>query len=835
MTASLDTLRAALAGRYAIERELGQGGMATVYLAQDLKHGRRVAVKVLSPEISSSLGPDRFLREIRLAASLQHPHILGVYDSGESDGVLYYVMPFVEGESLRDRLNRETLLPLEEAVQLAKEVADALGYAHGQGVVHRDIKPENVLLSGGHAVVADFGIAKAVSESGSDQLTKTGTSIGTPAYMSPEQAVGESNIDGRSDLYSLGCVLYEMLTGRPPFTGPSARAIMAQHSMEIVPSLQIMRQSIPDELEDAVLRALEKVPADRFPTASQFIKALSSPGTGTTNPRLSRARQSRASLAMIRRRPHRKLLVWGLAGLVPVLAVAGWLWSSRKGGAASNGSELRSIAVLYFQDQSPNHELQHVADGFTDALIHDLSGIKALSVTSRNGVLPYKGRILAPDSIGRALSVGTLVDGTIVEQAGQLRLSVSLINAATGKEIASRTLERPRQAVFELQDDLANEVSTFLRQRLGQEVELQQRQAETDKQSAWETYQKGQELLDDVDPLLGSGDRDAASARLKDADSLFARAENEDKNWLRPIVTRGWVAYRQARTGAWDRDQMAGWLAQSIGHADRALAKKPNDPEALELSGTVRYFVWLLNLEPDQAKREALLARADSDLRASVEGDPGRAVAWASRSHMLLSQSESAEGKLAALKAYEADPYLNSANLIVWRIFNGSFDLGDKVESRHWCQEGLRRFPDDPKFQECQLMLFTFEAAAADIPNAWAMQRRMVELTPENQHDLADHKSRMLVAIALARAGLADSARSVAVAARAGADIDPTRDVALWEAIARSVLKDNDEALHQLGQYLAANPQRRSFMAKDPGWYFEALRGDRKFAVLIGQ
>ncbi|MEP7324321.1 MAG: serine/threonine-protein kinase, partial [Gemmatimonadota bacterium] len=253
MTDPLAILREALAGQYAIERMLGQGGMATVYLAQDVKHDRLVAVKVLNPEVSSSVGADRFLREIRLAASLQHPHILGVYDSGEASDVLYYVMPFVEGESLRDRLNRETLLPVEEAVLLAREIADALGYAHAHGVVHRDIKPENVLLSGGHAVIADFGIALAVSQSGPERLTQTGTSIGTAAYMSPEQAAGESGVDGRSDIYSLGCVLYEMLSGRPPFTGPSARAIMAQHSMELVPSLQIVRQSIPDELEDAVL------------------------------------------------------------------------------------------------------------------------------------------------------------------------------------------------------------------------------------------------------------------------------------------------------------------------------------------------------------------------------------------------------------------------------------------------------------------------------------------------------------------------------------------------------------------------------------------------------
>ncbi|HEV8125650.1 MAG TPA: serine/threonine-protein kinase [Gemmatimonadales bacterium] len=836
MTDPLAILREALAGQYAVERMLGQGGMATVYLAQDLKHDRLVAVKVLNPEISSSLGSDRFLQEIRLAAKLQHPHILGVYDSGAAGGLLYYVMPFVEGESLRDRLNRETLLPLDEAVQLAREIADALGYAHSHGVVHRDIKPENVLLSGGHAMVADFGIARAVSQSGPDRLTQTGTSIGTPAYMSPEQAVGDGSIDGRSDIYSLGCVLYEMLSGRPPFTGPSASAIMAQHSMEIVPSLQIVRQSIPDELEDAVLHALEKVPADRFATASQFAKALSTPGSSTTSPRLSRQRLSRAA-PMRGHGPRRHYLRWGIIAAVPLLVAAGWLWTrrGRSAGSAAAAQALRSIAVLYFDDLSNNHEMQHVADGFTDALIHDLSGIDALTVISRNGVLPFKGKAIAPDSIGRVLGVGTLVDGTIEERGDQLRLTVSLINAANGKEIASRTMERPRAEMLALQDDLANQVSMFLRQRLGQEIQVQQRQAETSKVAAWEAFQRGQELLDDVDPLVASGDVPGASARLRAADSVFTEVEELDSRWLRPIVSRGWVAYRQARTGAWDRDAMHQWLDQSIGHADRALKQRPGDAEALELSGTVRYFVWLLNLEPDPARSEALLKRAEADLRAAVAADPGRAVAWASLSHMLLSQSQSAEGKLAALKAYEADPYLTQANLIVWRIFNGSFDLGDKVESRHWCEEGQRRFPDDAKFQECQLMVFAFEATPADIPRAWAAQKRMEELSPASQKKIARHKGQMMVAIALARAGLDDSARAVATAARASADVDPTRDVALWEAIARTFLNDKDEALHQLGQYLAANPQRREFMAKDEGWYFANLKGDPRFTTLIGK
>ena len=277
MPDSFDRLKTALADRYAIEHELGAGGMATVYLAEDLKHHRKVAVKVLRPELAAALGPDRFLREIEIAAGLQHPHILPLHDSGESGGFLYYVMPYVEGESLRDHLTREKQLPLEDALQIARNVAAALSYAHSHDVLHRDIKPENILLSGGEAVVADFGIARAISAAGGEKLTETGVSIGTPAYMSPEQAAGTQDLDGRSDLYSLACVLYEMLAGEPPHTGPTAQAIMAKRFTEPAPTLRDVRETIPEGIDRAVRRALAKVPADRHATAAEFAEALGAP------------------------------------------------------------------------------------------------------------------------------------------------------------------------------------------------------------------------------------------------------------------------------------------------------------------------------------------------------------------------------------------------------------------------------------------------------------------------------------------------------------------------------------------------------------------------------
>ncbi len=253
----------ALADRYRIERELGRGGMATVFLAHDLRHDRPVALKVLHPELASTLGPERFQREIKLAARLQHPHILTVHDSGDTAGQLWYTMPFVRGESLRDRLRREGQLPVEVAVDLTRQVALALDYAHREGVVHRDLKPENILLSDGQALVADFGIAKAVSAAGDAQLTETGMAIGTPAYMSPEQAVG-GQVDGRSDVYALGCVVYEMLAGEPPFTGATPQALIAKRMLEPVPHVRTVRDTVSVSMEQALLRALAKTPADRF-------------------------------------------------------------------------------------------------------------------------------------------------------------------------------------------------------------------------------------------------------------------------------------------------------------------------------------------------------------------------------------------------------------------------------------------------------------------------------------------------------------------------------------------------------------------------------------------
>ena len=330
MADSIAPLSAALADRYRIERELGAGGMATVYLAQDLKHDRKVAVKVLRPELAAVIGADRFLSEIKTTANLQHPHILPLFDSGAADSFLYYVMPFIEGESLRDRLNREKQLPIADAVRIAKEVASALDYAHRHGIIHRDIKPENVMLHDGSALVADFGIALAASKAGSTRMTETGMSLGTPSYMSPEQAMGEREITARSDVYALGAMTYEMLVGDPPFIGSTAQAIVAKVLTEkpALPSAQ--RETVPDAVEDAVLTALAKLPADRWPSAAAFMVALDGQPTGAPAT-AAHARRSVRGPA-VSPRGLRSQWPWLVALIAVGAAVAGWLRPGNTGG-----------------------------------------------------------------------------------------------------------------------------------------------------------------------------------------------------------------------------------------------------------------------------------------------------------------------------------------------------------------------------------------------------------------------------------------------------------------------------------------------------------------------
>jgi serine/threonine-protein kinase len=444
-----DTLSRAIGDRYAIERELGHGGMATVFLARDVKHRRPVALKVLRQDVSVVLGAERFLREIEIAASLQHPHILPLHDSGEFGGILFYVMPYVEGESLRSRLARERTLSIEDALSITREVADALAYAHHQGVVHRDIKPENILLSGSHAVVADFGIARAITSAGAASVTGTGIVVGTPAYMSPEQVAGDQALDGRADIYALGCVLYECLTGRPPFSGGSAAAVFAQQLTATPSEVRRARQDVSARLQTTINRALAKNPTERFASASEFASALSvSAGPGE-----SRARHIRLSLRSA-----------SLLFAAVVIAAAGGVYARHA--LQTGGTPIHSLAVMPFRNESAEPDNEYFADGMTEELIGAFRRLPGLRVPPRSSVFALKGLNLLASDVGRRLKMDMVLEGSVLRSSGLVRLNAELVDVAADTTIWSESYQNALADPFSIQDTLARQIVARLGPRL---------------------------------------------------------------------------------------------------------------------------------------------------------------------------------------------------------------------------------------------------------------------------------------------------------------------------------------------------------------------------------
>jgi serine/threonine-protein kinase len=420
-----------LSDRYALEHEIGRGGMATVFLAHDLKHDRKVALKVLRPEVAYALGPERFRREIRVASSLQHPHILAVHDSGDTDGRLWFTMPYVEGESVRSLLERQRQVPLEMALSIVRDVAQALQYAHDRGIVHRDVKPENILFHGGSAVIADFGIALSTDE----RITATGLVMGTPAYVSPEQAAGERDVDARSDQYSLACVMYELLAGEPPFTGVSAQTIIAKRFIDPVPSVKRLRTTIPLAVDRALGKALSRAPADRFPSIAAFATALTQPVGAETRP--------------------------------------------------------ASVAVLPFRNMSAEAENEFFADGITEDVIAQLSKIRSLKVISRASVLRFKKREQGLREIGGALQVATILDGSVRRAGNRVRIVASLIDPEADEHLWTETYDRELTDIFAIQTDVSLQIAAALKAELSYDERTRLRREPTTNVHAYQLYLQG--------------------------------------------------------------------------------------------------------------------------------------------------------------------------------------------------------------------------------------------------------------------------------------------------------------------------------------------------------
>ena len=602
---SLDDLSEGLAGRYRIERELGRGGMATVYLAHDLRHDRQVALKLLSTELASQLSDERFLREIQVIARLSHPHILPLLDSGrlhtavgEGAGQPWFVMPFVAGESLRARLDRERQLPLEDAARIVREVADALDFAHAQGVVHRDIKPENILLFEGRAMVADFGIARAVGAN-AERMTATGMIIGTPTYMSPEQAAAGSSIDGRSDQYALACVLYEMLTGAPPFAGATAQALIARHALDTPSPVRTIRPEIPVAVDVALRRGMAKSPADRFTSVSEFARELASLRAPEAPPRPNRRRAG-------------ALVMFGVAALAAIV-VAYRATDGRRASPPTAPSNRTRIAVLPLRSVSPDPADQYFADGMTDEIAGTLASIGELRIIARSslGELAHPGARATAD-LARALDVGSIVGGSVRKDGARLRISVELSDARTGEARWQHTYDKTLTDVFSIQRDVAMSVASALRVALVARETSQLNRQPTSDTAAYDLFLRATVRTDESRSLPDLRQAlDTAAVLLRRAvlrDSTFAPAWAElGRVYSTKIFNFGApAAYRDsARSAAARALQIDPMLAEGyLARGNLAYTKEAG----WKIADALHDLLYAVSLKPSDVRARSSLA-----------------------------------------------------------------------------------------------------------------------------------------------------------------------------------------------------------------------------------
>ncbi len=654
-------LESSLVSRYKLDRELGRGGMATVYLATDLRHDRRVALKVLHSELSSALGPDRFLREIKLVARLNHPHIVPLFDSGEAGGHLYHVMPVVEGETLRDRLLREGQIPVAESLQIVRGIASALDYAHRQNIVHRDIKPENLMLQDGEALVMDFGIAKALSAATNDTLTQAGMMVGTPAYVSPEQAAGESVIDGRSDQYSLACVLYEMVSGRKPFLGATAQAVLSKRFSEPVPSLRSVCSSTTEEVEVALTRAMQKDSAKRFGTTMDFAKALVATHLSTPD-------------------------------------------GSPIGGVGGGGG--KSIAVMPFTNMSSDPEGDFFADGIADEIITALSKIKALKVSSRTSSFSFKGKNDDIREIGRRLQVGTILEGSVRKAGKRLRLTAQLVNAENNEQLWAERFDRELEDVFQIQDEIAQSIVAALRVVLSEDEKRAIDQVQTANVEAYGFYLRGRQYF-----------HQHRRKSLGYARQMFERAIELDPDYA--------LAYAGVADCCSFLYQYFDASPQNLKRADaasmRALELAPNLAEAhasrgLAVSLSERFgeadieFETAMKLDPKSFEAAYFYARS-----CVAQGRGEDAAKWFERATIIRPDDYAAMALLATVyhslgqedksiqasrKAYDtARKHLELTPDDPRALYMGAVSLtslGESDKAREWIRRALAMDPDDP-------------------------------------------------------------------------------------------------------------------------------------------
>ena len=687
MTDLRSHLSTALADRYHIERELGAGGMATVYLAHDLKHDRRVAVKVLRPELAAAIGAERFLSEIRTTAGLQHPHILPLFDSGAAGSLLFYVMPFVEGETLRERLARETQLPVADAVRIAGEIAGALDYAHRHGVIHRDIKPENILLHDGAALVADFGIALAASKAGGTRMTETGMSLGTPSYMSPEQAMGERAVDARSDIFSLGCVLYEMLAGEPPFTGATAQAIVAKVMTADPPSLTGQRRSIPLAVDRAVHRALERVPADRYASAADFAAALREGSDQTAHrPADSAGRWPRpAAIALV------------VAAVTAAIAGVALLRPRGGGGTSPHAArqDQRVVAVLPFRNLSRDTAQQYFSAGMTEEITTQLARVAALRVLGRAATAQYDTAGNRLERMSRELGVGSVVDGSVRLAGDRVRIVVGLTDVRTGQSLWSEQYDRQMADLFAVQDDVAHKVTEALRATLTPAETRRLSRIPTADMAAYQLYLRALDLR----PTRRT-EMLTRIELLRQAIQLDAGFAGAYAHLARSFMFRGVAGEPGYTDSAFVAARKAIALDPELADGHFALGDLQNN--ALKLADARRSYLKALELAPSHTGAMADLANAYVAL-----GRFDEALDWALRSYQLI-------------PTHPHGPYHVALPLLA---------LDDDSATARYLRAAEARFPNELRVQG---LLAALDLRRGAGPAALERARRLVRDNPDH-------------------------------------------------------------------------------------------------------
>ena len=727
MADSLDPigpLRAALAGRYEIEREIGQGAFATVYLAKDSRHDRKLALKVLNADPSSETGELRFIREIRMLARLQHPNILPLHDSGHVEAFLYYLMPYVSGETLRLRMSRERHLPIDAATRICCEAADALSYAHGQGIIHRDIKPENILLSGGHAIVADFGIARAIDVAGVQQLTRTGMGgPGTPAYMSPEQLMGDRQLDGRSDIYSLGCVLYEMLTGKPPFAGKEG---FVKRFTEAAPKPSAIRKEVPPWLDDVVAKTLSRDADERFGRAEDLVRALSNhasvdphtaPQLAVNAADMSSGKTTSANTTTGRTNSGRRKTDTQ-ASVEPI--------AYRMTPTAANRlreSEQPSIGVLPFANMSENPENEYFSDGITEEILNALSRIPTLKVAARTSTFALKGKSLNITEIGQLLNVKTVLEGSVRRMGQRVRISVQLINARDGYHIWSERYDREIEDVFAIQDEIARTIVDRLKVKLTAAQDQALGKRHTENVEAYELYLRGRHCWYrwNIKGMLEKAIRHYQQALVKDPEYALAYHGLAD-------------AY--SVPGLWGFQPPSAALPKALAAATRAVELAPDLAESRTSLG----FVQLLSLDWDAA---------ESSLLHAIDVNPRHALAHSFHAWLLSIVDRQREAAEAARLGQELDPLSPATNGIAALVSYHGRQYDQAISE---CQRALER--DRASFLALLAMTLSY-AAKGMYKDAISHAERGLSLSPEV------NVLRALLGVVYAMAGERQSAERV--------------------------------------------------------------------------